>query len=296
MGYDASAPPCPRCGTPFPLTGRFCPGCGLTQEVAQDPLWRASASIPAVNDGAAQNIYNANAQQLYGPAGTRPYDPAGQQPYVPAGQQPYGPPAQQPPAGTPDDPFARSRKGKSYEAAPLGYFDEPPPKRSFWRSAGGVSLIVLLLLMVVGASAFGIYFYPQLCSSGARNNLPTNIPLPCGITFQDHLDRSASGTTGPGSQEWVYTADGQSPAQLATFYQNNLPSHGWKLPASIQDPTNNAIAACQGQTVALIRGQQGTVSEGSFTFTSPSGGSVLLIILAPLKNLASQIQQGCNLA
>src|SRR5215472_6783457 len=78
MGYDASAPPCPRCGTPFPLTGRFCPGCGLTQEVAQDPFWRSSAAAPASNDGAAQNRYNANAQQPYNPAGTQPYNPAGQ--------------------------------------------------------------------------------------------------------------------------------------------------------------------------------------------------------------------------
>lgn len=280
MGYDASAPPCPRCGTPFPLTGRFCRNCGLTQEVAQDPDWRASAATPASNYNAAHDVYNANAQQ----------------PYNPAGQQPYGPPAQQPPpGGPPGDPFARSRKGKSYQAAPLGYFDSPPPKRSFWRSFGGVSLIVFLLLMVVGVSAFGIYYYPQLCSAQQRNDLPQNIPLPCGITFLDHLDRSASGTTGPGSQEWAYTVDGQSPAQVATFYQNNLPGAGWKLPSSIQSPENNAIAACQGQTVALIRGQQGAVAEGGLTFTSPPKGSVLLIILAPLKNLASQIQQGCNL-
>src|SRR6185437_16441755 len=83
MGYDASAPPCPRCGTPFPLTGRFCRKCGLTQEVAQDPDWRASAATPAPQYTPAYDTYNANAQQ----------------PYNPAGQQPYAPPAQQPPPG-----------------------------------------------------------------------------------------------------------------------------------------------------------------------------------------------------
>ncbi len=280
MGYDASAPPCPRCGTPFPLTARACQSCGLTQEVAQDPLWRASAAAPASNVP-AQNATSGAYQA--------------QPPYTPAGQQPYGPPAQQPPPGPPGAPYAGSRQGKSVQAAPLGYFDEPPPKRSFWRSFTGVSLIIFLLLMVVGVSAFGIYFYPQLCSAQQRNGLPQDIPLPCGVTFQAHLDRSASGTTGPGSLEWAYTVDGQSPAQIATFYQNNLPGDGWTLPSSIQDPQDHAIAACQGQTVALIRGQQGTVPEGNFTFTAPPGGSVLLIITAPLKNLTSQIQQGCNL-
>lgn len=266
MGYQASDPPCPRCGTPFPLTARVCRSCGLTQEVAQDPFWRSSAAAPGAD-----------------------YAPQGQA--YPA-QQPYSPPAQQPAS----DPFARSRRVQSYQAYPVGYADEPPPKKgSFWRSLGGLSLIALLLLMVVGVSAFAIYYYPSLCSVQQRNDLPQDLPLPCGITFLDHLDRSASGTTGPGSEEWVYSVDGQSPAQIITFYHDRLTAsqYGWTLPSALQSPENNALAACKGQTAALINGS--TTTNPDDNIAPPPGASLLIIILAPLKNLAPQVQQACAL-
>jgi hypothetical protein len=280
MAYDPSSPPCPRCGTPFPATSRFCRSCGLTQEVAQDPAWRSTTSAPVSDSQAQGNLY----------AGSQPYAPVAQSPaYGPAGQQPY--------AAPPDDPFARARNNPSYQAVPLGYADEPPPKRSFWRSFWGLSAIALLLLMVVGVSAFGIYFYPSLCSVQQRQSLPTDVPLPCGITYLNHLDRSASGTTGPGSQEWVYSVDGQNPAQIISFYQAKLTTspYGWTLPSAIQSPENNALAACKGSLVALINGSQQERQEGDFTFDPPPGGSLLLIIEAPLKNLSPQIQQACAL-
>jgi hypothetical protein len=267
MGYNpSSVPTCPRCGTPFPLTERACRNCGLTQEVAQDPSWRSAAASP-VSGAPQDNTYNA--------------------------QQPYGQPAPAPSR----DPFEHARRGQSYQDyPPPSYADyaPPPPKRSFWRSAGGISLVIFLLLMVVGVSAFGIYYYPQLCSAQQRNDLRVDIPLPCGITFLDHLDRSASGTTGPGSAEWVYSVDGQSPAQITSFYQDRLTHNGWTLPSTIQDPADNELAACQNPTVALINSTQKPHQEGALTFNPPSGGSLLLIILAPEKNLVSQIQLACG--
>jgi hypothetical protein len=272
MAYDPSAPPCPRCGTPFPLTARVCRNCGLTQEVAQDPFWR-SAAYGSGNQ--PDDLYNV------------------QQPYGPAAQPPYQP-AVQPPAVAPtSDPFARARRDQSYQGYAASYAPAggPPPKRSFWRSFGGLSLIAFLLLMVVGVSAFGIYYYPMLCSAQQRNNLPSDIPLPCGITFQDHLNRSASGTTGPGSEEWVYSVDSQTPAQIFSFYQNNLPGNGWKLPAVLQNAGKSETAACQGQTAALIAGRTDTNPDDNIA--PPPGSSLLIIILAPLRNLASEVQQAC---
>ena len=154
--------------------------------------------------------------------------------------------------------------------------------------------MIFLLLMVVGVSAFAIYYYPQLCSAQQRNNLRLDIPLPCGVTFLNHLDRSASGTTGPGSEESVYSVDGQTPAQITTFYQDKLTNTGWTLPAAIEDPADFELAACQSPTVALINSTQQPHSEGGLTFDPPSGGSLLLIILAPEKNLLSQVQQACG--
>ncbi len=267
MGYDASAPPCPRCGTPFPTKARFCRSCGLTQEVAHDPIWRASAALPASDYQQQGNLYAAQA----------------------------------PSAAPPDDPFARARRGQAYQGYQAGYADyddAPPPKRPFWRSLWGLTVIAFLLLLVVGASAFAIYYYPSLCSVQQRKSLRQDIPLPCGITYLNHLDRSASGTTGPGSEEWVYSVDDQTPAQIIAFYQQRLPTsdYGWKLPAAVQDVESHALAACKGETVALIRGTDQTAQEDPFTFEPPPGGSLLLIILAPRKNLAPQIQQACALS
>lgn len=257
----SSAPPCPRCGAPFPNKASVCPNCGLTQEVAQDPFWRSSAPIPTSDFQAQDQSYST--------------------------QRSSGPP--------PGDPFAHARRSQPYPAYSLGYADAAPPKRSFWRSLWVLSVVVFLLLLVVGVSAFAIFFYPSLCSAQQRNNLEQDIPLPCGLTFLNHLDRSASGTTGPGSQEWVYSLDGQTPAQVISFYQSKLPNEGWTLPAAIQDTANNALAACKGQTVALIHSTNQAAQEAAFTFQPPPGGSLLLIILAPLKNLAPQIQQACAL-
>ncbi len=268
MGYDPSAPPCPRCGTLMPASARFCRNCGLTQEVAQDMLWRSSAPY-----GVVQPPDNGYAEPL---ADDEP-------PYAaPPGAPQYAPPA---------DPFARSRRGPAQSAYPAVGFDPPPPKRHFWRSFWGLSVVGFLLLLVVGVGAFAMYFYPQLCSAQQRNNLRDDLPLPCGITFIDHLDRSASGTTGPGSEEWVYSVDGTSPAQIASFYQQNLPGKGWTLPASVQSSENNAVLACKAPTVALIHGSQQTnLDDGA---SPPQGGSLLIIILAPVKNLSPQIQQAC---
>jgi hypothetical protein len=279
MGYQASDPPCPRCGTPFPLTARVCRSCGLTQEVAQDPFWRSAAAAPGADYAPPGQAYPSQ----------QPYSPPAQQPYSPA-QQPYSPPAQQPAS----DPFARPRRGQSYQAYQVGYADEPPPKKgSFWRSLGGLSLIALLLLMVIGVSAFAIYYYPTLCSVQQRNDLPQDLPLPCGITFLDHLNRSASGTTGPGSEEWVYSVDGQSPAQVISFYQGRLTAsqYGWTLPSTLQDTDH--LAACKGQTAALIVGRTDTNPDDNIA--PPPGASLLVIILAPIKNLDPNVQQACAL-
>jgi hypothetical protein len=274
MGYNAPVPSCPRCGTPFPYTERVCRGCGLTQEVAQDPFWRSGAA--SSGDGQQQ----ANDYQ-------------GQSPYNPAGQQPGGYGARQA-AAPPNDPFAQARGAQAYRAPQYQYASaDAPKKRSFWLSPSGLSLIAFLLLMVIGASAFAIYYYPMLCSAQERNNLRSDMPLPCGVTFVKHLDRSASGTTGPGSDEWVYTVDGQSPAQLTSFYQNKLPGKGWTLPSTIQDVAGNHLAACQGSVVALINSTDKPAPEADFTFQPPSGGSLLLIIFAPTKNLISQVQEAC---
>lgn len=259
MLRDSSAPPCPRCGAPFPNKASVCPNCGLTQEVAQDPFWRSSAPTPTSDFQAQDQSYST--QRASGPV--------------------------------PGDPFAHARRSQPYEAYSVGYADAPP-KHSFWRSLWVLAVVAFLLVLVVGVSAFAIFFYPSLCSAQQRNNLEQDIPLPCGITFLNHLDRSASGTTGPGSQEWVYSVDSQTPAQIISFYQSKLPNDGWALPSTIQGVDNNALAACKGQTAALIRStNQATQETADFTFQPPPGGSLLLIILAPLKNLIPQIQQAC---
>jgi hypothetical protein len=224
--------------------------------VAQDPFWRSSA-VPASG-----------------------YPPQGDSFST---QQASGGPA--------SDPFARARYGQGNQGYQASYADQKLPKRSFWRSLGGLSLIIFLLLLVVGVSAFAIYFYPTLCSVGSRNGLRNDIPLPCGITFQDHLNRSASGTTGAGSEEWVYSVDGQTPAQLKSFYQANLPSNGWAIPPAAQNSqvSSGALLACKAPTLAIIAGSQDTNPDDNIA--PPPGSSLLIIILVPVKNAPPDLQQ-----
>jgi hypothetical protein len=256
MGYDPSVQPCPRCGVPLPATARFCRNCGLTQEVAQDAFWRTSAPYPGSAD-----------------------------------QSPDDFSTQQAPSGPPNGPFAHARRGSPYPPYP-SYASEPPPvKRSFWRSLWGITVIGLLLVMVLGVSAVAIYFYPSLCSVQQRNGLRSDIPLPCGITFEDHLDRSASGTTGPGSEEWVYSVDGTNPAQLKSFYQGKLPDNGWAIPPAAQNSQDfpNGLLACKAPTLAIITGSQDTNPDDNVA--PPPGASLLIIILMPTKNLSADLQQ-----
>jgi len=207
----------------------------------------------------------------------------------------YAQPPSMPPAS---DPFARARRSAAPPSYPVSGYDPPPPRRHFWRSFWGLSVVGCLLLVVVGVSAFAIYFYPTLCSAQQRNNLRDDLPLPCGITFIDHLNRSASGTTGPGSEEWVYSVDGTSPAQIRSFYQDNLPGKGWAVPPNAQNSQDfpNALLACKAPTLAVITGSQQTNPDDRAT--PPTGGSLLIIILVPVKNLPTDIQQtlgaGCT--
>lgn len=263
MGYPPSVPLCPRCGTPFPITEPRCRNCGLTQEVAQDPFWRSGANP------AAGNQQQANAYQ---------------------GQQPYGAGARPPAPAI--DPFEHARRAQTYEPPAYNYAaSAKPPRRSFWRSLAGFSLIAFLLLMVVGVSAFAIYYYPMLCSAQQRNNLRSDIPLPCGITFEDHLNRSASGTTGPGSEEWVYTVDSQTPAQIKTFYQGKLPNNGWSIPPAAQNNPGfpDALLACKASDLAIITGSTQTNPDDNVT--PPQGSSLLIIILLPVKNAPADLRQ-----
>jgi hypothetical protein len=274
MGPGSATQLCPRCGVALPASARFCRNCGLTLTASMDAV-----SPPPLSP-------------TYAPAYTPPADPAANrwsaQGAAQANYQPPNPAYANPPIGS----YA------SYNA-PVddypAYDDEPEkPKRAFWRSFRGCLVISFLLLLVLGVSAFGIYFYPSLCSVGARSGLQSDIPLPCGLTYQGHLDRSASGATGPGSQEWVYTVDSTSPAQIKSFYQSNLPTTGWDIPAAAQNNQSfpDALLACKGTTLAVIQSTQQSVQEGDFTFSPPpGGGSVLLIILAPIKNMDPTMQQ-----
>jgi hypothetical protein len=124
-----------------------------------------------------------------------------------------------------------------------------------------------------------------LFSLQARKGLRQDMPLPCGITFQDFLDRSASGTTGQGSTEWVYGVDSTTTAQLKTFYQSHLPQNGWTIPTSAQNDQQfpDSLLACKGDTLAIVHGTTQTNPDDQIT--PPPGAILLIIIFVPIKNL-----------
>ena len=265
MGPGSATQLCPRCGVALPASARFCRKCGLT----------LTASMEAVSNPPEYPTYTP----AYVPPAADPFAGRGS---AQAGYQPAGGPAYaNPPVGN----YA------SYNV-PVGdypaYDDEPEkPKRSFWRSLWGVVVIGFLLVLVLGVSAFGIFFYPSLCSVGERNGLRNDIPLPCGLTFQNHLDRSNS-VSGSGAQEWVYTVDNMTPAQINSFYQSGLPdpNRGWTL-ATGSSQADDGVIGCKGATAVQIYGSQQPVQEGDFAFSPPAGGSLLIIIVLPTKNLPS---------
>lgn len=264
MGPGASTLICPRCGTSVPSNARFCRNCGLTLTTAAN----TPSSPPELPTYAAG----------YGPAATDDYQAQG------AG---YG----QDNPWAPQNAYGQGQNQYHYASPPVGVYtdygpEEEKPKRHFWRSLWGVLVIGFLLLLVIGVSAVGIYYYPTLCSVGERNNLRDDIALPCGLTFQNHLDRSNS-ATGKGSQEWVFTVDSTTPAQLQTFYESKLPEGGWTISTaasqSNQAPVGGVIA-CKSPTAAEIYGTQQPVQEGDFAFSPPAQGSLLIIILIPISN------------
>ncbi len=187
------------------------------------------------------------------------------------------------------------------------------PQRTFWTSAWSILVIVCLLLMVLSVSGIAIFYYSSICSLGERNQLRGDIPLPCGTTFQDHLDRSKSGTTGKGSEEWVYTVDGTTPAQIKNFYMQQLPANGWTLPAAAQAvpslQAGDGVLACKGGTVVVISGIAGPTQTAPATSPTPTatpivdpddgvpaplGGSLLNIIIVPGKNLSQAALMALN--
>lgn len=270
MGPGSATQLCPRCGVAQPASARFCRHCGLTLTASMDavspppssptytPAYMPPAADPAANRWSAQGASQATYQPAHNPAYANP--PVGN-------YASYNVPVDDYPA----------------------YDDEPEkPRRSFWRSLWGVVVIGFLLVLVLGVSAFGIFFYPSLCSVGERNGLRDDIPLPCGLTYKNHLDRSNS-TSGAGAQEWVYTVDSMTPDQIKSFYQSGLPdpNRGWTLSATADasSQANNGLIACKGPTAVQIYGSQQPVQEGDFTFSPPPQGSLLVIIVIPVKNL-----------
>ena len=255
MGPGASTPVCPRCGTGVPANARFCRNCGLTLTAAMG----APPEPPPLPTFAAG----------YGPSATDDYPSPGAG-YAAQNANGQGPYSYQYPVGDYADfePYEQKQKG------------------SFWRSLWGVLVISSLVMLVLGVSAFALYYYPSLCTAGSRNGLRNDIALPCGLTYQNQLDRSNS-ATGKGSKEWIYTVDGLTPPQVKAFYESKLPEGGWTISTaaaqSSQVPPGGLIG-CKGPTAALIYGTQATVQEGDFAFSPPPQGSVLIIILIPISN------------
>jgi hypothetical protein len=254
---------CPRCNTPLPANARFCRNCGFTLTPAQGGV-QPAAPFPDTYSLA----YPANQQA--GAGSSVPWPPPDDHyiPNTPVSNASWSSPPQ----------------GGRYPAA----YDEPePPKRSFWRSLWGIVLIGTLLLTLVGVSLFAIYAYPTLCSVQARKGLRQDMPLPCGITFQDYIDRSASGTTGQGSTEWVFSVENTSGAQIKAFYQEHLPRNGWDLPPNAQNTEQfpDSILACKGDTLAIVHSTtQETLDAPGLS--PPPGSVLLLIIFVPIKNLS----------
>ena len=264
MGPGASVSVCPRCGTTVPANARFCRNCGLTLTTAVN----APSGPPESPTFAAG----------YGPSATDDYQAPG------AG---YGLPNDR---WSPQAAYGQDQYHYQQAAPPVGGYadyepEEQKPKRSCWRSLWVVLTISFLLLLVLGVSAFGIYYYPTLCSVGERNNLRADVALPCGLKFQNHLDRSNS-ATGKGSQEWVFTVESTTPAQIKSFYQSKLPEGGWTL-STVADQSSQApdgVIACKGPTAIELYGSQQPVQEGDFAFSPPPQGALLIIILIPISN------------
>lgn len=262
MGPGASVSACPRCGTSVPINARFCRNCGLTLTAATGapsgppplPTFAAGYGPPAIDDYPSPGAGYAAQDDRWSVQ-----DASGQGHY--SYQYPVGDYAD-------FEPYEQKRKG------------------SFWRSLWGVLVISSLIMLVLGVSAFALYYYPSLCTVGSRNGLRNDIALPCGLTYQNQLDRSDS-TTGKGSKEWIYTVDSMTPPQVKAFYESKLPEGGWTISTaaaqSSQVPPGGLIG-CKDPTAALIYGTQATVQEGDFAFSPPPQGSVLIIILIPISN------------
>lgn len=185
-------------------------------------------------------------------------------------------------------PGYSSSSQSSPDSAPLAVAARPKKKG---RAGKIIALVLVLLVLVGGGAAWFLYVSPSHVDSPLfdRHGLQSNVPLPDGISFaglkQTYSAPDLQTHTTISTEVWGWTVSGSDMAALQTFYQDNLPKHGWtdvRLGSGFT-PGARDVVACQGtQELLIIAGNRkldapdvnGRVTA---TITAPSGSSALLI-------------------
>ena len=256
MSLSGPTKACPRCNAALPAQAVFCGSCGWQFSAPASP---AAASAPAVGQAAS---------------GAWPQS----QPIAQASAQPQSP-------AMPGYPLPGQPGAAGY--APVA----AAPKK-------GISPKLLAVILVAAVITVGIPGYLVFGGQGGsgllsdRHGLPSNVPLPSGVTFKAVEDASDSGGA---AKEWYWlVASPNGPTALRNFYQSNLPKNGWSHLVTRGSEGDYEVDGCgshQGIYVEMVSDQSidvdGAHGDDQRTLAPPAGGAILQMIVGNSESLLS---------
>ncbi len=154
-----------------------------------------------------------------------------------------------------------------------------------WRISPGKLIALGLVLSVITAVAWVAFLSPSPGHTSSpffnRHGLPGDVPLPTGATYFGQVSTSSPAIGAPDITvtlaTWYWTVPSpQDPISVSQFYQDHLPSSGWKIK---KNEDGSMFSACQGNqfmTVGIGTHVNAKTDQGKdAVLDAPAGGSVI---------------------
>lgn len=153
--------------------------------------------------------------------------------------------------------------------------------------------LALILVVIVGASAlWTFYLSPNHTTSPFydRHNLPSYVPLPEGLMFQESYSCQLALPNCDETTTWAWTSpQPNNPHVLYVFYSNALSKDGWGRIRGAEISTGPSflghtmgIFACHGSQSLDVESEDGAsqlLPHRSTLLPVPAGGAILFVAL-----------------